>query len=301
MDGFLEANARFLALDDEHAQPEKARFLIIPVPFEQTSSYGQGSAYGPAAIIEASHQVELYDASLACKPHTAAGGIATLAPLETDGYGGAAMAERLNGIVGRWLDRDKRVIALGGEHTSVVGAIRAHAERYKGLSVLQLDAHSDLRPNYQEDPWNHACAMARVLDFHDKVVQVGIRSQSEEERTISRERGLPVFYGEAIHSSEERGRDWIGDVIEATSKRVYVTFDCDVLDAGAMPATGTPEPGGLTWRQVCRLFARLSAEREVVGFDVSELAPIKGFNHPQYMIAKLIYRFVGYMRGASSL
>jgi N1-aminopropylagmatine ureohydrolase len=300
MHEFLEANARFLALDDEHAQPEKARFVVLPVPFEQTSSYGRGSAYGPAAILEASHQVELYDASLGCKPYAAAGGIATLAPLETDDCDGAAMAERLNSAAGHWLDADKRVIALGGEHTSVVGTIRAHVERYRDLTVLQLDAHSDLRPSYQEDPWSHACAMARVLDFHENLVQVGIRSQSEQERAISQERGLPVVYGEAIHGSEERGRDWIAQVIEATSRRVYVTFDCDVLDAPAMPATGTPEPGGLTWRQVTRLFARLTVEREVVGFDVSELAPIEGFNHPQYTVAKLIYRFVGYMRGATS-
>jgi len=298
---FLPERERFLALEDELSSPERARFVVLPVPLEQTSSYGQGAAYGPAAIIEASHQLELFDASLGFKPCAAAGGIATLAPLLADDCNGEAMAERVSRVAGRWLDADKRLITLGGEHTSVVGAIRAHAERYNDLTVVQLDAHSDLRQSYQGDDWSHACAMARVLDFHDNLVQVGIRSQCEEEHALSRERGLPVFYGEAIQTSTEQGRDWVGEVIEATSSRVYVTLDCDVLDPSVMPATGTPEPGGLTWRQVNRLLARLCAKREIVGFDVSELAPVEGLIHPQYTVAKLIYRFVGYMRGATTM
>ena len=290
----LPQDARFLGLEDAWAAAESAGVVILSVPFERTSTYGQGSALGPAAVLTASQQVELFDAALGFEPHVHAGGIATLAPLDVSERDACCLVDRLRDEVSHWLDAGKLVVTLGGEHTSVVGAIRAHCEYYEELTVLQLDAHSDLREEYLDDPWNHACAMARVLEFHPRVVQVGIRSQASEEREMARARELPVIYGHEIAQAEREGLPWLDKVIDALGDHVYITFDCDVMDPAAMPATGTPEPGGLTWNQVDALLARLCRERAVVGFDVSELVPIAGLTYPEFTVAKLVNRLIGY-------
>jgi len=294
MSGGTSEESNFLALPQAHAHPETAGVVLIPAPFEETSTYGSGSADGPRAMIEASHEVELFDAELGFEPFQAAGGIATLAALEVAGCDGQSLAQRLYREVLPWIDRQKFVVTLGGEHTAVLGALRAHCESYKDLTVLQLDAHSDLRPAYAGSAWNHACSMARVLDFHDDVVQVGIRSQAKEERAFAEERGIPVFHAHEIHRDPAWQGAWVREVVAAVNRNVYITFDCDVFDPSIMPATGTPEPGGLTWRQINALLARLSSERNVVGLDVSELAPIPGLRHPQFTMAKLIYRLIGW-------
>jgi agmatinase len=297
MSGHLPPERNFLGLPAGRSDPAAAGVIIVPVPFEATSSYGPGSQRGPDAIISASQQVELFDAELGFSPVEAAGGIATLEPMDVARIDGAALCERLRELVAHWLSRGKFVVVLGGEHTSVVGAVRAHCEAFDDLTVLHLDAHSDLRQAYQGSAWNHACAMARVLDFHGTMVQVGVRSQEQSERAFAEEHGLPVYYADWIHRRQEQGWDWTADVVAATTKRVYVTLDCDVMDPSVIPATGTPEPGGLTWQQVNRLLARLCRERQVVGLDMSELAPISGLIHPQFCVAKLIYRFIGYRFG----
>ncbi len=296
---YLGEDENFLALTEADCRPERAGVVILPVPFEATSSYGTGSQHGPAAIIEASREVELYDAALGFEPCIAAGGIATRPFLDVGGCNGPALAERLHGEVRKWLEAGKFVIALGGEHTSVIGAVRAHCEGRDDVTVLQLDAHSDLRPAYLDDPWNHACAMARVLDFCPSLVQVGIRSQCREECSAAAQHNVRAFFAHDIHAADERGEDWIGEMLGALSGHVYVTLDCDVFDPAVIPATGTPEPGGLTWRQVTTLLARLCSERQVIGLDVSELAPIPGVHHPQFTIAKLIYQFIGFRFGSS--
>lgn len=293
-DSHLPAGERFMGLDDEQADPGRCGAVVIPVPFERTSSYGRGAAAGPAAILAASHQVELEDVALGFEPWAAAGGIATASPLAVaPGDDGRTVMEALERVVGEQLEAGKTAVTLAGEHTGVVGAVRAHAARFEDLSVLQLDAHSDLRPTYLDDPWNHACTMARVLDFHRDIVQVGIRSESREDSAAVREHRIPVFHGEAIQRDAGRGVDWIAPILEACSQRVYVTLDCDVLDPSVMPATGTPEPGGLTWPQINELLERLCKARTVVGFDLSELAPISGISFPQFTAAKLAYRLIG--------
>lgn len=291
---FLSPGENFMALERAHSHPDDASVIVIPVPFEQTSSFGLGSSGGPEAIITASHEVELFDAALGFEPFQAVGGIATLAAMDLDGLDGERVSQRLCAEVSEWLERGKFVVTLGGEHTSIVGAVRAHCEACNDLTVLQFDAHSDLRPDYLGTRWNHACAVARILDFHDSVVQVGIRSQDKAEREVASAKGLPVFYAHAIHHDAEQGHDWVQPILDATRQNVYITFDCDVLDPSVIPATGTPEPGGLTWLQVDKLLKRLCAARNVVGLDVNELAPIEGINYPQFTIAKLIYRFIGY-------
>jgi len=293
---------RFLGLDDRQADPEKARVVLLPVPYERTSSYGSGSAAGPAAILRASREVELFDTELGVEPWRSAGGIATLRPLPVEeAEDGAVVMETLDRAVTDWLERGRMVVTLAGEHTGVVGAIRAHARASNGLTVVQIDAHSDMRPDYLDDPWNHACAMARVADFHGDIVQVGIRSESLEDRALVQEHGLPVFRAAGIHQDCARGLDWIKPIIEACEEEVYVTLDCDAFDPSVMPSTGTPEPGGLTWQQVNELLCRLCRTRRVVGFDVNELAPIPGLNHPQFTVAKLIARFMGWMGSPDGL
>jgi agmatinase len=240
--------------------------------------------------------VELHDVGLGFEPWAAAGGIATRRPLAvSEADDGRTVMEMLDPAVGECLDRGKTVVTLAGEHTGVVGAIRAHARRVKDLSVVQLDAHSDMRRTYLDDPWNHACTMARVLDFHRDVVQVGIRSESPEDAELVQEHRIPVFHGERIQRDAARRVDWIDPIIEACSANVYVTLDCDVLDPSVMPATGTPEPGGLTWGQLNELLERLCRTRVVVGFDLSELAPVAGLSFPELTAAKLVYRVIGWM------
>ncbi len=295
---FLPEEERFLGLDDGQACPEKSGVVVVPVPFEKTSSYRKGSSEGPTAILSASHQVELFDSDLGFEPYAAAGGIATLSPLRVDDIDdGKAMAKRVERVVSYWLAEGKKVVTLAGEHTGVVGAILAYLQAYKNLTVLQIDAHSDMRTTYLGDAWSHACTVSRLLDSTRDIVQVGIRSEAKEERILAEEVGLPVFRGEEIQRRDSRGIDWVSPIIEKCTENVYVTFDCDVLDPSVMPATGTPEPGGLTWEQVNELLARLCQGRNVVGFDFSELAPIPGINYPEFTAAKLVYRFIGHVFG----
>lgn len=291
---FLGREGSFLALDPEQSRGADAGVVVLPVPFERTSSYGGGSAAGPAALLEASAQVELYDAALGREPYRDAGGIATLAPLEVAGLDGPAVADRLEAACAPWLERGRLVAALGGEHTSIVGAVRACCRRRPRVTVLQLDAHSDLRDSYLGDPWSHACAAARILDFHADLVQVGIRSQDRSERERAEALGLPVFPAHEIEAADRSGRDWVGEIVERLAPEVYLTLDIDVLEPAIMPATGTPEPGGLTWWQVDRLLARLGRERRLLGLDLSELAPIPGVHHPQFTAARLVHRIIGH-------
>lgn len=297
MSDHLPEAENFLALPEEHCSPEASGVVVLQAPFEATSSYGHGSAAGPAAILEASHEVELFDAALGFEAYREYNGIATLPPMDVSGLDGAQVAERLEAEASRWLGQGKRVVTIGGEHTSVVGAIRAHANAFDELTVVQLDAHSDLRPEYLGDAWSHACAVSRILDFHQHVVQVGIRSQERGERETAEARGIPVFYAHAIQGAHDRREDWVRAIVDATSPNVYVTIDCDVMDPSIVPGTGTPEPGGLSWYQVDALLDRLCRWRKVVGFDVCELAPIEGQRHSEFTAAKLIYRLLGHMTG----
>ncbi len=298
MHDFLPQSQRFLGVDDAWADPERAAFVVLPVAFERTSSYGKGSQYGPAAILEASQQVELFDMSLGREAYRSCGGIATLAPLTFESDDAQAVNDRLCETVAYWLSRKKIVITLGGEHTGIVGAVRAHAQFHDDLTVLQFDAHADLRGEYENSPWNHACAAARILDFHSRLVQIGIRSQAAEESEIARRLKIPVFPGEAVPTEGTPEFDsWLDTLLAVTSDNVYITFDCDVLDPSIIPATGTPEPGGLSWRQLNLILSSFAVHRRIVGFDVCELAPIADLNHPQFTIAKLIYRLIGWLSG----
>ncbi len=292
---YLDAHKNFLALPEEFSNPEYAHLIVLPVPYERTSTFGKGSKRGPKEIINASHEVELYDAVLGYEPYQTCGGIATMSPLKVKDSSGAKLASILENEVSYWLEQGKFVITIGGEHSSIVGAVYAHTAKYKPLTIIQLDAHSDLRSSYLEDTWNHACAMARVLDRHNgNLVQIGIRSEAPEEPEILKILGdrVSTIYAHKIKINKDRV---IEEILDAVSENVYITFDCDVFDPGIIPATGTPEPGGLDWDWVNHFFEVLAHKRQIVGFDVSELSPIPYLHYPQFTIAKLIYRLIGYI------
>lgn len=284
----------FMGLEEEASDFDRAGVLILPVPYEATTSYGGGTASGPAAIVEASRFIELYDQELDTLPSDV--GIATLPALALSGAGPEQAVAELREAYDAVLDAagDKLVIALGGEHSISSAPILAHAERLgragRRLSVLQVDAHTDLRPDYEGSPWSHASIMARVAETCD-ITAVGIRALTREEVEFARGRDtINIFFADDIHD----GTAWIDDVIATLGDDVYITFDVDGFDPSLVPATGTPEPGGLQWYPVMKLLRRVFAERRVHGVDVVELAPIAGYHAADFLVAKLVYKMVGY-------
>jgi agmatinase len=289
-----EAPRNFLGLDAAASDFERARAVVLPVPYEATVSYGAGTGAGPDAIIEASRYIELYDQELDREPYEV--GIATLPALHlTHGSPAAALAE-LRAAYDAVLEAapGKFVLTLGGEHSISSAPVLAWADRLaadgRRLSVLQIDAHTDLRPEYEGSEFSHAAVMHRVHERVD-LVAVGIRAITREEHDLVRASdNLHVFFADDIHDSE----DWMDDVLARLGDDVYLSFDVDGFDPSLVPATGTPEPGGLTWYPVLKLLRRVFRERNVLAADVVELAPIPGFAAPDFLVAKLVYKMIAY-------
>lgn len=256
----------FLGLPESAAAYARARVVVLPIPFEATTSYGSGTRDGPAAILAASRQVETYDADLGADLADAP--IHTAAPLAPDFSSPSAMTDRIHAAAARYLADGKWVLGLGGEHAVTLGLVRAAADVHGPLSLLQVDAHLDLRDAFEGTPYSHASVMRRCLDEGHRTVHVGIRNVSQEEAALVRDRGLPVFYGRDCAA----GDAWIDQAVDVLADPVYVTFDVDGLDPSVIRTTGTPEPGGLGWWQAMTLLARVFARRRVVGADVVELA-----------------------------
>jgi agmatinase len=299
--GWLGAAHNFLGLEEPWCHPERAGVYVLPAPYEHTSSYILGSDQGPSAIIEASHQVEFYDEMLQCEPYREWGGIATAATLNLNGKIDGPAVDAIEAFVRPHVGNGRFLVTLTGEHTGALGAIRAHAHRYPDLCVVQIDAHGDLRKAYQGNPYSHASVMARVVDDGVPLVQVGIRSicPEEIERIKSTDRISTFFAANLLDPSgpyEGRATKWIPDVVKACGGPVYLTFDCDGLDASLVPALGTPEPGGLGWYDTLNLVTALANGPGILGMDFSEIAPIEGFVAPQFSIARLIYRLLGRIR-----
>lgn len=277
----------FGALEGDYSSYRKARVVVLPVPYEATVTYGRGTARGPKAILEASKNMELYDDELG--RNVSEVGIHTLHRLDVKSRGPEKAIGEVERSVGRILAANKFPVIIGGEHSITVGAVRAMRKRFSDLCVLQLDAHADLRESYGGTRFSHACVMARVIELCP-AVQVGVRSLSDEEAALIKGRSLSVFWATDIHGSDE----WFEEAISRLSGRVYVTIDLDVLDTGIMPSTGTPEPGGLGWYQTTGFLKRVADSREVVGFDVVELAPNSSNRAPDFLAAKLVYKLIGY-------
>jgi agmatinase len=235
---------------------------------------------------------------LRCEPYREWGGIATLTPLDLRGKVDKEAVEAIEAFVRPHVATGRFLVTLTGEHTGALGAIRAHAKRYPSLTVVQIDAHGDLRHAYQDNLYSHASVMARVVDDELPLVQVGIRSICPEEvARIARTDQISTFFAAQLLDPsgpyEGKSARWIPDVVKACRGPVYLTFDCDGLDASLVPALGTPEPGGLGWYDTLNLITALANGPGILGMDISEIAPIKGFVAPQFCIARLIYRILG--------
>lgn len=283
----------FLAIEEEYASLDTAAIAIVSAPYEHTVSYGGGAAAGPAAILKASGYVEFYDDEFdneLCFDK----GIATLKPIDFKRRVDREALDLIESQVDALLDMGKFVVTLGGEHTISAAPIAAHLRRYPKMSVLQFDAHSDLRAEYQGSPYSHASVIARVAEFMDpaSITQVGIRAQCIEEARLIRERGVNTFYASAIRRGLH-GQNWQRSVIDTLGKDVYITFDVDYFDPSVMPATGTPEPDGFYYAETLELLRGIVASgRRIIGFDVVELAPMKHLHHPDLTTARLIYKLM---------
>ncbi len=277
----------FLGLKEADAAYAAAAVVVIPVPYERTVSYGAGTARGPAAILEASGYVELYDEVLGEEPWRK--GIHTAPEVSSKDDPEAFLAE-LEERAAEVLADGKFPVFLGGEHSLTTAPVRAARDAFEDLSVLQLDAHADLREEYHGSPWSHASVMRRVHELGIPVVPVGIRAVSPEEIGFIRAHDLPVFWSHWIAHGEE----WMDTALSALTETVYLTFDVDFFDPALIPATGTPEPGGGFWHETMRFLGRVFREKRVVGMDVVELSPIDGFHAPDFVVARLVYRAIGY-------
>ncbi|HLF15076.1 MAG TPA: agmatinase [Bacteroidota bacterium] len=293
MEKILGIDSNFLGAPTLRATWRNSRVAILPIPFEQTVSYGKGASRGPAAILKASSYVEFYDEETG-RDVMRDVGIATLPPLRTGGKKGPpalGMIEKRAAGIAR---SGKFLFSLGGEHTITQALVRAHLPLYPGLSVLQIDAHSDLRESYQGTLFSHACVMARICEFLDprRIVQVGIRAQCEEEAAFIRQKKITTLYAHQVRRS--RPGAWMDLAVSKLSRHVYVTFDVDGLDPSVMPSTGTPEPNGLTWDETMRFLKLVASKRTVVGCDVVEFAPLKGLHHADLAAAKLVSKMINY-------
>ena len=277
----------FGGIESEYANLERATFVVVPVPYDLTSTYRSGSRMGPAAILEASGNMELYDEEL-CK-ETYLSGIHTLPFLEADARGPKEMIATVRQKISEISSFHKIPVTLGGEHSISFGCIQAVQEKYPGLSVLQLDAHADMRDSYQGSPFSHA-SVARRISECCPLVQAGIRSMSAEEAAFLPKSAVKTFSADFILEEP----NWCESICACLEGDVYVSVDLDVLDPAFMPATGTPEPGGICWNDLLRLLREVSKRCRVRGFDVVELSPIPGFIASDFLAAKLVYRMMGY-------
>jgi agmatinase len=266
---------------------EEARAVVIPVAYDLTTSYGPGARFGPRALLHASTNVELFDDELGFSPTDV--GVHTLDIIEQIVAGPERMIDTVAEAIGGVLDDGHFPILVGGDHSLSVGAFRALAARESSITILQFDAHADLREEYQGSPFSHACSMARARELFP-CVQVGIRSISAPEFDRVRRERLPLFPARRCHDEPEAV---VREASAFLGPRIYLTIDLDVLDPSILPSTGTPEPGGLRWDEICRFVRDLTRGREVVGFDLMELAPIPGLHAPDFMAAKLLNKVLG--------
>lgn len=267
---------------------EAAGVAVLPVPYEATVSYGGGTARGPAAILGASTQVELFDEQLGWEPYKA--GLWTDAMLDVSGSTQDVVA-RIDARFGELMDAGKWVVMLGGEHSITPGGVAAAAKRHDDLQVVQLDAHADLRQEYEGDRWSHACAMARCVDLSVPITAVGIRNYSVDEAGWIKA-GIPGY--RILHAWEMEHESWIDKALDGLeSQPVYLTIDLDYFDPAIIPATGTPEPGGGAWWPTLRFLDRLIRHANVVAVDLVELAPSAGLHHADFTAARLAYKLIG--------
>ncbi len=296
LEDLLAPARNFGHLDARDADFEHARVVVVPVPFDGTTCYRPGTREGPQAIIDASRNLELYDAELRRSPYRV--GIHTLRAVEIVKGDAEAMVSRVERVTEQLLEAGKWVLTLGGDHLVAIGAIHAHARRFPGVSVLQFDAHADLRDEYEGTRYSAATVMRRTLDVCPHIVQVGIRSLSEPEAQLVAERDIPQLLAADIHQETVTGRrEWIQRVVSALHDEVYITFDIDCFDPSLVPGTGTPEPGGLGWYDVMDVLGEVAARKRIVGADIVELSPLLEGHVSPVVAAKLAFKLIGLATG----
>ena len=285
---YLSNKQGFLGIDNKFNFKEKA--IVVPFGLEKTVSYGGGTRNGPKEIIKASHQVELYDEELNCEPYKKIG-IKTLKPFKIDKNIKKAL-KKMSSINQEILNKKMFPITFGGEHSITPGCIAPFAKKYKKLCLLHFDAHADLRESYNGEKFSHASAIKRCLDYKNiSLVSFGVRNISESEISYLKKNSsrINIFWAK---DKQKWNLNKFKKLIK--NKTVYLTFDVDGLDSSIMPATGTPEPGGLLWDETLNIIKIAAKNSNIVGADINELAPIKGFNSYNFLVAKLAYKILSY-------
>lgn len=288
----LPLKKNFLAIEKEFSSYDNSKVVLLSAPYEKTTSYGKGTAKGPGAILKASHYVEFFDEETE-KEVCFDIGITAIEPMIFGKLSGKKALELIYKNVNEHIKNGKFVITLGGEHSISTAPIQAHFDNYPDLSILHFDAHSDLREEYEGSKYSHASFAARVSEFTTNITQVGIRAQCREEFEFIKAKGINTFYAYQMRN-EGFNHILIEKILGTLKKNVYITFDVDYFDPSIMPSTGTPEPNGFYWDETMRLLKKVCNEKNLVGFDVVELAPQKSYTFPDFLTAKLIYKILNY-------
>jgi agmatinase len=285
----LGIKSNYLGIEDKYSGFDKSQIVIVSAPFEKTVSYGKGTANGPKAILEASHYVEFYDEEFD-RELVFEKGIVTLKPIDFKKLSIKKSLNLISQTVRELLKKEKFVVILGGEHSISSATVLPYIESIQNLSILQFDAHSDLRESYENSIYSHASVMARISELTNDIVQVGIRAQCIDEANFIKKNNVKTFYSRDLRTGKYK--DWQKEVVNSLNENVFITFDVDAFDPSLLPATGTPEPGGLFWDETINLIKSIGSEKNIVGFDVVELAPQKGIPSSDFLTAKLVYKIL---------
>ena len=280
----------FLELEPKYSSYDTARFAVLPIPYDATASYRSGARSGPRAIISASQHVDEFDEELEFEGYRS--GIATLDPITPNAGGPEAMHLDIFKAARRVIRDGKFLLSLGGDHSISSGLVRAVMTKHKKLSVLQIDAHLDLRDRFQDTPYSHACVMRRIVDLGATITPVGIRCIAREEHRFIKQNPTDLVTARQCLSDD----DWLDQVLNTLGDTVYVTIDIDGFDPAYAPGTGTPEPGGLDWYQVTGLLHLVAAEKKVVAADIVEVCPIPGQVVTEFLAARLAYKLMCYVQ-----
>ena len=276
----------YLGKENSVDNPDKAQIVIIPVPVEYSTSYGKGTSAGPEAIIDASPYLEFYDEELDSEVWKL--GVFTETPVKM-AESPEQTLQAIRESVFHHASQNKFPVVLGGEHSISFAVHEGLRQVYPDLSVLQFDAHSDLRDTYEGTPHSHACVMRRIWEKNKNIVEVGIRSQCIEEREFIKQNNIAVYYAHQLYQA-----DFPGQILDSLTENVFITFDTDFFDPSIMPGVGTPEPGGFLWDQTLAFMREVFKRKNVIGFDVVEFSPDKNIFHPDFLLAKFIYKLIGY-------
>jgi len=275
---------KYAGIPEEYTTFESSAVLLQSIPYDGTSTWGKGADKAFPAFLDASENMELYDIETDSEVYTK--GVHIL-PEITENESPESMTAAVYEKTQKLLETNKFLTFFGGEHSVSIGVLRAFYEKYPDITILHLDAHSDLRPEYAGSECNHACALHRASK-HANLIQVGIRSMDSVEKPFLKKE--KVFFAEDIYNSLE----WIDKVIDLMTDKVFITIDLDVFDPSVLPATGTPEPGGLNWNTTIKLLKKVFQQKNVLGFDIVELAPIDGLKASEFLVAKLYYKMLSY-------